>query len=106
MAAPPGMLLRLLRSLYGLPQSGYTHLDSNLTEAGFKRTEEDTCLYVRMVEGIITIVAVYVDDMYIAASNSETISALVKFLKTKYNMKILGVPQQLLELKQTDPYYD
>jgi hypothetical protein len=42
MAAPPGMLLRLLRSLYGLPQSGNTHLDSNLTEAGFRRTEEDT----------------------------------------------------------------
>ena len=102
MEAPPGMVLRLLRSLYGLPQSGrnwYTHLDSNLTEAGFKRMEEDTCLYVRIVGGIITIVAVYVDDMYIAASNSETINALVEFLKTKYKMKILGVPQQLLGVK-------
>ena len=88
------MLLRLLRSLYGLPQSGrnwYTRLDSNLTETVFKRMEKDMCLYVRIGGGIITIVAVYV-EMYIAASNSETINALVEFLKTKYKMKIIGVP--------------
>jgi len=104
MSAQPGMVLRLLRSLYGLPQSGrnwYAHIDSNLNEAGFRRMEEDTCLYVRVIMGIITIVAVYVDDMYIAATNSETITALIDFLKTKYKIKILGVPQQLLGVKIT-----
>jgi len=104
MSHPPGMVLRLLKSLYGLPQSGrnwYAHLDGNLIEAGFRRMEEDTCLYVRIVGSIITIVAVYVDDMYIAASNRETIDAMTDYLKTKYNIKILGVPQQLLGVKIT-----
>jgi hypothetical protein len=104
MVAPPGMVLRLLKSLYGLPQSGrnwYTHLDSNLTEAGFRRMEEDTCLYVRICKEIVTIVAVYVDDMYVAASNNETIVELVDFLKSKYKLKILGVPQHLLGVKIT-----
>ena len=44
--------------------------------------EEDTCLYVRISKEIVTLVAVYVDDMYIAASNNETIAELVDFLKS------------------------
>ena len=49
--------------------------------------------------GVITLVAVYVDDMYIAASNQETIDNLVTFLQQTYKLKILGVPQQLLGVK-------
>jgi len=99
---PTGMVLRLLQSLYGLPQSGRNwnaHLHENLMGAGFRRMDEDTCLYVRIVLGVITLVAVYVDDMYIAASNQETIDNLVTFLQQTYKLKILGVPQQLLGVK-------
>ncbi len=102
MNQPPGMILRLLQSLYGLPQSGRNwnaHLHENLMGAGFRRMDEDTCFYVRIILGVVTIVAVYVDDMYIAASNQETIDELVKFLQGTYKLKILGIPQQLLGVK-------
>ena len=102
MSHPSGMLLRLLQSLYGLPQAGRnwnTHLHRTLLSMGFRRLDEDTCLYVRIIAGMITIIAIYVDDLYVAASNKNVLDVFIQSLQTVYKIKILGVPQQLLGVK-------
>ena len=102
MSHPSGMLLRLLQSLYGLPQAGRnwnTHLHRTLLSMGFRRLDEDTCLYVRIITGMITIIAIYVDDLYIAASNKNVLDVFIRNLQKVYKIKILGIPQQLLGVK-------
>jgi len=102
--APHGMVFRLIKSLYGLPQSGRnwnSHLHETLIKAKFIRLQEDTCLYIKKQEEIITILAVYVDDLYIAASDRKTLDDVTKWLQQVYKIKILGVPKQLLGVKIT-----
>ena len=106
---PPGMVFRLVKSLYGLPQSGRnwnSHLHDTLTVAKFVRLQEDTCLYIRKQDGNITILAVYVDDLYIAASNTGILEILIEWLQKVYKIKILGIPKQLLGVRITwDPLF-
>jgi hypothetical protein len=98
---PPGKVWRLKKSLYGLKQSGRNWnklLDSVLQGANFKfhNLQEDACLYVRVIDGVTTIMFIYVDDIYIAASNQQTLDEFSKFLGERFKIKILGVPNQLL----------
>ena len=108
--SPPGMVFRLIKSLYGLPQSGRnwnSHLHETLLAVTFARLQEDTCLYSRKQDNDITILAVYVDDLYIAASNTQILDTLIEWLQTVYKIKILGIPKQLLEVRITwNPPFD
>ena len=62
------------KSLYGLKQSPlqwYKRFDSFMLSHGFKRSDYDDCVYLKMVNGS----AIYLlDDMLIAAKESEIAS--------------------------------
>ena len=102
--SPPGMVFRLIKSLYGLPQSGRSwnsHLHETLLAVTFARLQEDTCLHIRKQDNDITILAVYVDYLYITASNTQILDTLIEWLQTVYKIKILGIPKQLLGVRIT-----
>ena len=87
----------LQKSLYGLKQAGRNWnklLDSTLRKEGFdfKQLKTDTCLYIRKLNGKITILFIYVDDIYIAASTKDALDAFVDNLRVYFSLKILGVP--------------
>ena len=76
-----------------------------LTEAKFVRLQEDTCLYIRKKDENITILAVYVDDLYIAASDTGILD-LLEWLQKVNKIKILGISKQLLGVRITwDPLF-
>jgi hypothetical protein len=50
---------------------------------------------VRVIDGVTTIMFIYVDDIYIAASNQEMLE-FAKFLGERFKIKLFGVPNQLL----------
>jgi hypothetical protein len=63
----PGKCYRLLRSLYGLPQSG-RNWNSVITaffiELGFVQLREDLCVFVLFHDGkLVAVTALYVDDI-------------------------------------------
>jgi hypothetical protein len=75
------MCLKLEKSLYGLtiaPKLWYEHLTSAILELGFQRSSYDPCLFFQ--EEIM--VAVYVDDCGIAASDQRHIDALIAGLRS------------------------
>ena len=60
---------KLKRSLYGLKQSPrqwYKSFDSFMLLHDFKRSDYDSCIYIKLIDGS-PIYLLYVDDMLIAA---------------------------------------
>jgi len=63
------LVCRLKKSLYGLKQSlrqWYKRFDSFMLSHGFKRSDYDSCVYLKTVKGSSIYLLLYVDDMLIA----------------------------------------
>lgn len=69
----------------------------------FEKCQNDPCNYVKheLASNLVTIVAMYVDDLSIAESNVESISLLKCQLNNKFEMKDLGKQKFLPTLKST-----
>ena len=76
-----GKIWRLERALYGLKQSPkiwYKHLLKLLTDAGFRSTHDDPCLFTN---GDISL-AIYVDDILIAGRNRSDADVVKQILNS------------------------
>ena len=97
----PGKAWRLKKSLYGLRQSGKNWnilLNGLLLSLNFKPFTEDPCLYIRRNpdKKIVTILFIYVDDVYMASNSDRVLERLPEKLRAHYPLKILGIPRQIL----------
>lgn len=95
---------KLKRSLYGLKQSPrqwYKRFDSFMLAHGFKRSNYDSCVYIKFVNGSAVYLLLYVDDMLIAAKSKEHIATLKKLLSSEFDMKDLGAAKKILGMEIT-----
>jgi hypothetical protein len=72
---------KLKKALYGLkqdPRAWYSRLDNYLQQAGFRKGSADNNLYIKVSQGNILLVEVYVDDI-IFGSDDDRLS--LKFEK-------------------------
>ena len=97
------LVCRLKRSIYGLRQSPrcWNHaLDGKLKEMEFKQTSSDPCLYVSFdSEGVLFLVAVYVDDIVLGGKSKAKMDAVKEELSKKFEMKDLGPLHHFLGVK-------
>jgi hypothetical protein len=68
---------------------------------GFKRSNYDSCVYIKLVNGSPIYLLLYVDDMLIAAKSSEETTTLKKLLSSEFDMKDLGVAKKILGMEIT-----
>lgn len=97
--AKEGTVVKLLRPIYGLKQSGRNwnkELDEFLMKQGFKRLRSSNCVYKK---DDWTIIVVYVDDIFIFAPNPELITDTIKRITKKYEANDLGEISQALGVK-------
>ena len=70
-------MCRLKKSLYGLkqePRQWYQKFDMFMQSQGFKRTDEDPCLFVQHPrDNQVLMLILYVDDMLIARHDKNDI---------------------------------
>jgi len=102
-AIPEGKILRLLKCLYGLKQSG-RHWNKNvhafitdIEGMGFVRSDADPCFYVNTENNVF--ILVFVDDFIIAGRNQQTVKDVLSLFKKKYPIKELGEPSWYLKCK-------
>ena len=84
---------KLLRSLYGLKQSGrnwHGLLRDFLLQNHFVSSVVDPCVYIKKNNDGTTILLVWVDDMILAASSTVLINEMTEVLKNRFKMKDLG----------------
>ena len=97
---PDGHVLRIKRSLYGLPQASrcfWHEMDSHLKTSGFSASDIDPCLYYRIRKEDYTIIALIVDDM-IVATNAK-VGSILKIMERRFKMKNLGEVKWCLGMK-------
>jgi hypothetical protein len=102
---PPGYVLKLLQALYGLkqaPRNWNHHLIKFLISLGFEASPVDTCLLHKMVDnGEIVLVAVFVDDLLIAASSDAARDKVKNLLSAKFKMVDMGRVHEFLGIRIT-----
>ena len=84
---------KLKKSLYGLKQASrqwYAKLVTALQSQGFTPSKSDYSLFLKKYNGQLTIAAVYVDDILLTGTDSNTITALKTHLHSLFSIKDLG----------------
>jgi hypothetical protein len=93
---------KLKKSLYGLKQSPrqwYKRFGSFMISNGFKRSQYDSCVYIKFVNGSPIYLLLYVDDMLIAAKSKKEIATLKEQLSSEFEMKDLGAARKILGME-------
>jgi hypothetical protein len=90
-----GRVCHLLRSLYGLKQSGRewnAQFDTKMRARGYKRSRADPCVYTRSDADKTAIITVWVDDLLLFADSEETMAKIKKDLRTEWEVTDMGAP--------------
>ena len=89
--------MALFKCIYGLKQASrrwFEKLRGILTNAGYKSTTSDPCLYVRQRKGEYTLISVVVDDLLIASNLEAKADRVIGELrKAGLETKDLGFPE-------------
>ena len=97
---PRGKCYKLLRSLYGLPQSGRNWnllIIQYLRSIHFVQIREDLCLLILVIDGVVVaLIALYVDDFLIGTDTEEREIWLLDLLNLRFDIKVIGLPVMLL----------
>jgi hypothetical protein len=100
-----GYIWKLNKALYGLKQAPHLWnqvLDDFMKLNGFKRSVADPCLYIRRVSPAKFVeVAVYVDDLIIAATDADILGETKKQLSDRFKMKDMGECRYCLGIQVT-----
>jgi transposase InsO family protein len=98
---PPGftsphstLVCKLKKALYGLkqaPRAWYTKMDTYLSSQGLHKSSADSNLYYLKEAGKITLLLLYVDDVYITGSNTPHIALLRSEIQQAFDMTDLGL---------------
>ena len=68
---------------------------------GFKRSEYDSYVYIKIVDGSPIYLLLYVDDMLIVAKSRVEITTLKKLLRSEFDMKDIGAAKKILGMEIT-----
>nr|KAJ0196275.1 hypothetical protein LSAT_V11C700361250 [Lactuca sativa] len=109
MSLPPGYyssndtrVCKLTKSLYGLkqaPRKWNEKLCASLFMFGFRQSVSDYSLFIWKVEGSITVLLVYVDDIILTGNSEIELQKVKSFMNSQFLIKDLGTLKYFLRIK-------
>jgi hypothetical protein len=84
---------KLKKALYGLkqaPRECYSRLDKYLQQAGFRKGSADNNLYIKVSQGNILLIEVYVDDIIFGSDDDRLSQKCAKDMQNEFEMSLLG----------------
>jgi hypothetical protein len=91
----------LKNALYGLkqdPRAWYGRIDGFLVKLGFTKSDVDSNLYYKVVEGDTLILVLYMDYLFLTRAE-RLVTWCKKHLSSKFEMKDLGLMHFFLGLE-------
>jgi hypothetical protein len=88
----PSYICNLDKAIYGLkqaPRAWYSKLSTRLHELRFISSKSDTSLFIYQRSCITMYILIYVDDIIVASSSTQAVTALLKDLKESFALKKL-----------------
>jgi hypothetical protein len=98
------LVCKLKNSLYGLKQSlrqRYKRFDSFMLAHVLKRSQYDSCVYIKFVNGSPIYLLLHVDDMLIAVKSKKEITTLKAQLSSQFEMNDLGAANKIIGMEIT-----
>lgn len=90
---PKNMVCKLKKFIYGLKQASHQwnqKLNNTLIDIGFSQSKFDYSVFTQKTNIDFTIILVYVDDLILAGTNMNNITAIKSILDRKFNIKDLS----------------
>jgi hypothetical protein len=84
---------KLKKALYGLkqtPRSWYSRLDKYLQQEGFRKGSADNNIYIKVIQGNILLIEVYVDDIIFGSDDDRLSQKFAKDMQNEFEMSLLG----------------
>jgi hypothetical protein len=84
---------KLKKALYGVkqaPRAWYFILDKYLQQEGFKKGSAYNNLYIKVSQGNILLIEVYVDDIIFGSDDDRLSQKIVKDMHNEFEMSLLG----------------
>jgi hypothetical protein len=91
--------------MYGLKQdlrSWYSRLDMYLQQKGFRRGNADSNLYIKVDQGSMIMIEVYVDDIIFGSDDDILIHKFAKDIHNEFEIPLLGNFFLGLQISQLD----
>ena len=83
------MVMRLLKSLYGL-WCWYGTVDKHVVEIGFKSLKSDPCVYIYSEGGAIYVLTLYVDNVLLPGKYRKVLERIKRKLMGRFSMTDMG----------------
>jgi hypothetical protein len=93
---------KLKKALYGLkqdPRAWYSRLDKYLQQARFRKGSADSNLYIKVSQGNILLIEIYVDDIIFGSDDDRLSQKFAKDMQSEFEMSLLGELSFFLELQ-------
>ena len=98
------MVMKLLKSLYGLRQSPrcwYGTVDEHVVEIGFKSLKSDPCVYIYSEGGAIYVLTLYVDDVLLLGKDRKVLERIKRKLMGRFSSTDMGDVSLVLGMEVT-----
>lgn len=95
-----GHVLKLNKSIYGLKQASRCwndKINSFLVNIGFRRSDNDYCLYSKIYDNNLIFLLLYVDDIILTGANEEYVEICKRDLMKEFDLKDKGNLKHFLD---------
>jgi hypothetical protein len=93
---------KLKKTLYGLkktPRAWYSRLDKYLQQAEFRKGSANNNLYIKVSQGNILLIEVYLDDIFFGSDDDRLRQKFSKDMQNEFEMSLLGELSFFMGLK-------
>nr|GEY24810.1 hypothetical protein [Tanacetum cinerariifolium] len=101
-ATYPKRVCKLQKAIYGLKQAFHSWnicFLEKVTQFGFSRSEDESCIYIKVSGSVVVFMVLYVDDILLIGNNITTLQSVKDWLGKCFAMKDLGDAAYILDSK-------
>ena len=101
-AKHPKRVCKLEKAIYGLKQASRSWnlcFHEKVKEFGFSRSEDESCVYIKVSGSVVVFLVLYVDDILLIGNDVPTLQSVIDWLGKCFAMKDLGDASYIIGIR-------